>query len=174
MLSHRNILFQARPMPISSPPLREGETSSSPSLPLCHIAERTFTVFNPLYTGSTVELRRVPSTRLPEKHPRKWAPALFFAVPRDLGESFYSGGGPAHAARATWARPRRLRAGASGSGQARPRKRRPSPGRPVPWGPSAGLPGGRLPGARQRQALDRACTGARRGRHRRGPPSPPS
>src|SRR4029453_13702446 len=52
MLTHRNILFQLAYADFITP-LREGDQQLS-FLPLCHVAERTFTVFNPLYTGSTV------------------------------------------------------------------------------------------------------------------------
>ena len=56
-------------------------------LPLCHIAERTFTVFNPLHTGATVNFAESLDT-VPEDI-REIAPALFFAVPR-IWEKFYS------------------------------------------------------------------------------------
>jgi long-chain acyl-CoA synthetase len=86
MLSHRNILFQLAYADFITP-LREGDQQLS-FLPLCHIAERTFTVFNPLYTGSTVNFAESIDT-VPDNI-REVAPALFFAVPR-IWEKFYSG-----------------------------------------------------------------------------------
>jgi long-chain acyl-CoA synthetase len=86
MLSHRNILFQLAYADFITP-LGEGDQQLS-FLPLCHVAERTFTVFNPLYTGSTVNFAESIDT-VPENI-REVAPALFFAVPR-IWEKFYSG-----------------------------------------------------------------------------------
>src|SRR5258705_2246272 len=86
MLSHRNILFQLEYADFITP-LREGDQQLS-FLPLCHVAERTFTVFNPLYTGATVNFAESIDT-VPENI-REVAPALFFAVPR-IWEKFYSG-----------------------------------------------------------------------------------
>jgi long-chain acyl-CoA synthetase len=86
MLSHRNILFQLAYSDFITD-LHEGDQQLS-FLPLCHIAERTFTVFNPLYTGSTVNFAESIDT-VPENI-REVAPALFFAVPR-IWEKFYSG-----------------------------------------------------------------------------------
>ncbi len=85
MLSHRNILFQLAYADFITP-LHEGDQQLS-FLPLCHIAERTFTVFNPLHTGSTVNFAESLDT-VPEDI-REIAPALFFAVPR-IWEKFYS------------------------------------------------------------------------------------
>jgi long-chain acyl-CoA synthetase len=86
MLSHRNILFQLAYADFITD-LHEGDQQLS-FLPLCHIAERTFTVFNPLYTSSTVNFAESIDT-VPENI-REVAPALFFAVPR-IWEKFYSG-----------------------------------------------------------------------------------
>jgi long-chain acyl-CoA synthetase len=86
MLTHRNILFQLAYADFITA-LREGDQQLS-FLPLCHVAERTFTVFNPLYTGSTVNFAESIDT-VPENI-REVAPALFFAVPR-IWEKFYSG-----------------------------------------------------------------------------------
>ena len=86
MLSHRNILFQLAYADFITE-LREGDQQLS-FLPLCHIAERTFTVFYPLYTGSTVNFAESVDT-VPDNI-REVAPALFFAVPR-IWEKFYSG-----------------------------------------------------------------------------------
>jgi long-chain acyl-CoA synthetase len=85
MLSHRNILFQLDYADFITE-LREGDQQLS-FLPLCHIAERTFTVFNPLRTGATVNFAESVDT-VPENI-REVAPALFFAVPR-IWEKFYS------------------------------------------------------------------------------------
>ena len=86
MLSHRNILFQ---LDYSDFITRLGEGDQQLSfLPLCHIAERTFSVFNPLRSGSTVNFAESIET-VPENI-REVAPALFFAVPR-IWEKFYSG-----------------------------------------------------------------------------------
>src|SRR5260370_1059399 len=85
MLRHRNIPFQLAYADFI-PPLREGDQQLS-FLPLCHIAQRTFTVFNPLYTGSTVNFAESIDT-VPDNI-REVAPALSFAVPRIL-EKFYS------------------------------------------------------------------------------------
>ena len=85
MLSHRNILFQLGQADFITE-LREGDQQLS-FLPLCHIAERTFTVFFPLATGATVNFAESLDT-VPENI-REVAPALFFAVPR-IWEKFYS------------------------------------------------------------------------------------
>jgi long-chain acyl-CoA synthetase len=85
MLSHRNILFQLEYSDFITQ-LGEGDQQLS-FLPLCHIAERTFTVFNPLRSGSTVNFAESIDT-VPEDI-REVAPALFFAVPR-IWEKFYS------------------------------------------------------------------------------------
>jgi long-chain acyl-CoA synthetase len=66
--------------------LKEGDQQLS-FLPLCHIAERTFTVFNPLRSGATVNFAESIET-VPDNI-REVAPALFFAVPR-IWEKFYS------------------------------------------------------------------------------------
>jgi long-chain acyl-CoA synthetase len=85
MLSHRNILFQIDYSDYVTE-LHEGDQQLS-FLPLCHIAERTVTVFNPLRTGATVNFAESIDT-VPENI-REVAPALFFAVPR-IWEKFYS------------------------------------------------------------------------------------
>jgi len=86
MLSHRNILFQLEYADFLTPP-QEGDQQLS-FLPLCHVAERTFTVFNPLHTGATVNFAENVDT-VPENL-REVAPSVFFAVPR-IWEKFYSG-----------------------------------------------------------------------------------
>ncbi len=86
MLSHRNILFQLGYADFLTEP-REGDQQLS-FLPLCHIAERTFTVFYPLATGATVNFAESIDTVT--DNVREVAPAVFFAVPR-IWEKFYSG-----------------------------------------------------------------------------------
>jgi len=85
MLSHQNILFQLDYADFLTEH-REGDNQLS-FLPLCHIAERTFTVFNPLRTGATVNFAESIDTVA--ENLREVAPALFFAVPR-IWEKFYS------------------------------------------------------------------------------------
>jgi long-chain acyl-CoA synthetase len=85
MLSHRNILFQIDYSDYVTE-LREGDQQLS-FLPLCHIAERTVSVFNPLRTGATVNFAESIDT-VPDNL-REVAPALFFAVPR-IWEKLYS------------------------------------------------------------------------------------
>ncbi len=86
MLSHRNVIFQ-----ISNAdafiPLRDGDEQLA-FLPLCHIAERTFTVFLPLRSGAVANFAESIET-VPE-NVREVAPHNFFAVPR-IWERFYSG-----------------------------------------------------------------------------------
>jgi long-chain acyl-CoA synthetase len=86
MLSHRNILFQLGYQDFITR-LGEGDEQLS-FLPLCHIAERTFSVFAPLESGATVNFAESLDT-VPENI-REVAPSLFFAVPR-IWERFYSG-----------------------------------------------------------------------------------
>ncbi len=85
MLSHRNIIFQLAYSDFITEP-REGDQQLS-FLPLCHVAERTFTVFYPLRSGSTVNFAESLDT-VPDNI-REVAPAVFFAVPR-IWEKFYS------------------------------------------------------------------------------------
>ena len=85
MLSHRNILFQIGFSDFLTEP-RPGDQQLS-FLPLAHVAERTFSVFYPLYTGATVNFAESIDT-VPENI-REVAPAVFFAVPR-IWEKFYS------------------------------------------------------------------------------------
>jgi long-chain acyl-CoA synthetase len=85
MLSHRNILFQLGYADFIAAP-RPGDQQLS-FLPLCHIAERTFTVFYPLHSGATVNFAESIDTVA--ENIREVAPAVFFAVPR-IWEKFYS------------------------------------------------------------------------------------
>src|SRR5262249_43001011 len=78
MLSHRNILFEIG-FPASLTEPRRGDQRLS-FLPLAHVAERTFSVFYPLYPAAPVtsgeSIAPVP------ENTREAAPAVFFAVPR--------------------------------------------------------------------------------------------
>src|SRR4030095_7102349 len=85
MLSHRSILFQIGYSDFVAEP-RAGDQQLS-FLPLSHVAERTFSVFYPLYTGATVNFAESIDT-VPENI-REVSPAVFFAVPR-IWEKFYS------------------------------------------------------------------------------------
>ncbi|HEY2992968.1 MAG TPA: AMP-binding protein [Methylomirabilota bacterium] len=85
MLSHRNILFQLGYADFLTA-TREGDQQLS-FLPLCHVAERTFSVFYPLRSGATVNFAESLDT-VPDNI-REVAPAVFFAVPR-IWEKFYS------------------------------------------------------------------------------------
>ena len=86
MLSHRNVLFQIRNADAFIP-LEQGDEQLA-FLPLCHIAERTFTVFLPLRSGAIANFAESIET-VPE-NVREVAPTTFFAVPR-IWERFYSG-----------------------------------------------------------------------------------
>ncbi|WP_169569894.1 AMP-dependent synthetase/ligase [Sneathiella limimaris] len=86
MISHRNLMFQISNL---TPIIGFGPDDEQLSfLPLCHIAERSFTIFLPLFAGTTVnfveELDTVP------ENIREVSPTIFFAVPR-IWEKFYSG-----------------------------------------------------------------------------------
>ena len=86
MLSHRNVLFQISNADAFIPIQRGGEQLAF--LPLCHVAERTFTVFLPLRSGAIANFAERLET-VPD-NVREVAPTLFFAVPR-IWERFYSG-----------------------------------------------------------------------------------
>lgn len=86
MISHRNLLFQ---MENSGKLLEQMEADEQLSfLPLCHIAERGFTLLWPLRSGSTVNFAESPET-IPQNL-QEVQPTVFFAVPR-LWEKFFSG-----------------------------------------------------------------------------------
>jgi long-chain acyl-CoA synthetase len=85
MLSHCNILFQLG-YPDLIARLGEGDEQLS-FLPLCHVAERTVSLFYPLESGATVNFAESLDT-VPDNL-REVGPALFFAVPR-IWEKFYS------------------------------------------------------------------------------------
>jgi long-chain acyl-CoA synthetase len=86
MLCHRNVLFQIDNADAFIPLQQGGEQLAF--LPLCHIAERTFTVFLPLRSGAVANFAESIET-VPD-NVREVAPTLFFAVPR-IWERFYSG-----------------------------------------------------------------------------------
>ena len=85
LMSHGNMIYQ----------VSKSETliDLSPAdqllsfLPLCHIAERKFSVMYSLKTGATINFAERPDT-VPENI-REVAPTFFFAVPR-IWEKFYS------------------------------------------------------------------------------------
>jgi long-chain acyl-CoA synthetase len=85
MLCHRDVLFQLDNADAFIPLQRGGEQLAF--LPLCHIAERTFTVFLPLRSGAVANFAESLET-VPD-NVREVAPTLFFAVPR-IWERFYS------------------------------------------------------------------------------------
>jgi long-chain acyl-CoA synthetase len=86
MLSHRNVIFQIANADAFIPMRTDDEQLAF--LPLCHVAERTFTVFLPLRSGAIANFAESIDT-VPE-NVREVAPTTFFAVPR-IWERFYSG-----------------------------------------------------------------------------------
>jgi long-chain acyl-CoA synthetase len=86
MLSHRNIIFQLVNADAFIPIVPEGEQLAF--LPLCHVAERTFTAFLPLRSGAIANFAESIDT-VPENI-REVSPHTYFAVPR-IWERFYSG-----------------------------------------------------------------------------------
>ena len=86
MLSHRNVVFQLRNADAFIPMSTDDEQLAF--LPLCHVAERTFTAFLPLRSGAIANFAESVET-VPENI-REVAPTSFFAVPR-IWERFYSG-----------------------------------------------------------------------------------
>ncbi|HZY53791.1 MAG TPA: long-chain fatty acid--CoA ligase [Reyranella sp.] len=86
MISHRNVIFQLRNIDAFIPLGSDDEQLAF--LPLCHIAERTFTTFLPLRSGAIANFAESVET-VPE-NVREVAPTTFFAVPR-IWERFYSG-----------------------------------------------------------------------------------
>ncbi|MBL4667383.1 MAG: AMP-binding protein [Sneathiella sp.] len=85
MISHRNLMFQISNL---TPIVGFGPEDEQLSfLPLCHIAERSYSVFLPLFSGSVVNFVEGPDT-VPENI-REVSPTIFFAVPR-IWEKFYS------------------------------------------------------------------------------------
>jgi long-chain acyl-CoA synthetase len=86
MLSHRNVIFQLSNADAFIPLEKNGEQLAF--LPLCHVAERTFTAFLPLRSGAIANFAESVET-VPDNI-REVAPTTFFAVPR-IWERFYSG-----------------------------------------------------------------------------------
>ena len=86
MLAHRNVIFQIMNADAFVPIENGGEQLAF--LPLCHIAERTFTTFLPLRSGAIANFAE--SIETVNDNVREVAPTLFFAVPR-IWERFYSG-----------------------------------------------------------------------------------
>jgi long-chain acyl-CoA synthetase len=86
MISHQNILSVMEMQNEVNPGFEDDEILSF--LPLCHIAQRMVSVFNPLQVAFTInfveELDTVP------ENIREVSPTVFFAVPR-IWEKFYSG-----------------------------------------------------------------------------------
>lgn len=85
MITHDNIVFQM----VNNQDLIPYEPTDRTLafLPLCHIAERTFTTFNQLVAGQTVNFAENFDT-VPENL-QEVQPTSFFAVPR-IWEKFYS------------------------------------------------------------------------------------
>jgi len=87
MISHRNAIASARNF-LSCTPLRADDVIVS-YLPLCHIAERSFSVLYPLMTGG-ITVNFAESLSTVQDNIREIAPTVFFAVPR-IWEKMHSG-----------------------------------------------------------------------------------
>lgn len=85
MLSQRNCLAQMT-LALQRLPVYDSDEQLS-FLPLCHIAERSFSVLWPLAAGTTISFAENLET-VPENI-REVSPTVFFAVPR-IWEKFYS------------------------------------------------------------------------------------
>jgi long-chain acyl-CoA synthetase len=85
MITHANVLAVLE-MQDAVNPLHDTDEALS-FLPLCHIAERIFSVFTPLKSGHVVNFAESSET-VPENI-REVSPTIFFAVPR-IWEKFYS------------------------------------------------------------------------------------
>jgi len=97
MISHRNAIASAKNF-VAATPLGENDVIVS-YLPLCHIAERSFSVFYPLIVGG-ITVNFAESIDTVQENLREIAPTVFFAVPR-IWEKMHS----AHIMRmrdATW------------------------------------------------------------------------
>lgn len=79
MISHRNAIASAKNF-VAATPLREDDVIVS-YLPLCHIAERSFSVFYPLIVGG-ITVNFAESIDTVQENLREIAPTVFFAVPR--------------------------------------------------------------------------------------------
>ncbi len=85
MLSHRNVIFQ---MTASEYVLEVHDGDEQICfLPLCHIAERSFSVHRPLASKSIINFVESPETFA--ENLREVSPTIMFAVPR-IWERFYS------------------------------------------------------------------------------------
>ncbi len=87
MISHRNAIASARNF-LAATPLRQDDVIVS-YLPLCHIAERSFSVLYPLMTGG-ITVNFAESLNTVQENIREIAPTVFFAVPR-IWEKMHSG-----------------------------------------------------------------------------------
>ena len=87
MISHRNAVGSAINF-VKSTPLYESDSVVS-YLPLCHIAERSFSVFYPLVVGG-ITVNFAESLETIQENIREIAPTIFFAVPR-IWEKMHSG-----------------------------------------------------------------------------------
>jgi long-chain acyl-CoA synthetase len=85
MISHRNVMFHIASADVFCESVPGDELLSF--LPLCHIAERKFSVFYPLSTGAVVNF--IESLDAVPENAREVSPTWFFAVPR-IWEKFYS------------------------------------------------------------------------------------
>ncbi len=85
MLSHSNVIFDSNAFARHVPAFETDVVLSY--LPLCHIAERTLSVYHAINMGFTVFFAESPDT-VPDNL-REVSPTFFFAVPR-IWEKFYS------------------------------------------------------------------------------------
>lgn len=85
MLSHANVIFDSDAFAEHVPAFETDVVLSY--LPLCHIAERTLSVYHAINIGFTVFFAESPNT-VPDNL-REASPTFFFAVPR-IWEKFYS------------------------------------------------------------------------------------
>lgn len=85
MLSHANVIFDSDAFAEHVPAFETDVVLSY--LPLCHIAERTLSVYHAINIGFTVFFAESPNT-VPDNL-REVSPTFFFAVPR-IWEKFYS------------------------------------------------------------------------------------
>jgi long-chain acyl-CoA synthetase len=85
MMSHRNLMFQIGHSDVFCELSPADQLLSF--LPLCHIAEREFSVMYALKTGAVLNFAEAPDTIA--ENIREVAPTFFFAVPR-IWEKFYS------------------------------------------------------------------------------------
>ena len=85
MLSHSNVIFDSNAFARHVPAFETDVLLSY--LPLCHIAERTLSVYHAINMGFTVFFAESPDT-VPDNL-REVSPTFFFAVPR-IWEKFYS------------------------------------------------------------------------------------